>query len=565
MNTETKDFDAIVVGSGITGGWAAKELTERGLKVLLLERGRNIEHGSGYKTEFKDPWDLPYQGFGDSKMFKQDYAVQRNNFHLDEWNFRHFVKDSDHPYQTTEADPFRWLRSYQLGGRSLTWGRQCYRWGDVDFQSNSLDGHGVDWPVRYNDLSPWYDYVENFIGVSGASENLPQLPDSQFQKPMALLPPERALREKLFEHFPERRLTIGRTSNMTEAKPGRTPCQYRSICSRGCSFGAYFSTQSSTLPAARATGNLTLMTDTLVDQVRYDAATHRAVGVDVIHTDSNSRKSYSAKLIFLCAGSVNSVGVLLRSRSAAFPNGLANRSGVLGQYFMDHASTLAAAAVIPGFDDYYYEGNRPTGIVVARFRNLGKQLDEGLTFSRGYSFQGGAFRQTWARGKRMAGIGESFKAELRKPGPWIFALTAFAESIPRADNRITLSDKTDQYGVPQVHIAFRHGDNERAALRDASTEAQKMLKLLGGHVVAASSEPGLGGMAIHEMGGARMGRHADTSVLNSHNQAHDIPNLFVTDGAAMASSACQNPSLTYMAFTARAAAYAAEQLKAGAI
>ncbi|GAB3098200.1 GMC family oxidoreductase [Aestuariicella hydrocarbonica] len=563
--TQNTDFDAIVVGSGITGGWAAKELTERGLKVLLLERGPMIEHGSGYKTEFKAPWELPYRGEGDQKQWKQDAFIQSKNFQLDEWNRHHFVNDKEHPYQTTADNGFKWLRSYQLGGRSLTWGRQCYRWGDGDFKANQQDGHGVDWPIRYKDVSPWYDRVESFIGVSGAAENLEQLPDGQFQKPMALFPPETALRQKLQTHYPERCLTIGRTANMTEAKSGRSPCQYRDICSRGCSFGAYFSTQSSTLPAAKATGNLTLMTDALVDKVRYDESAGRITGVDVINTSDRSRKHYTAKIVFLCAGSVNSVGLLLRSRSDAFPNGLANRNDVLGRYFMDHANSMGAVAVIPGFEKYYYEGNRPTGIVIPRFRNLSSASGDGTDFTRGYSYQGGAYRPTWTRGKRMAGLGQDFKNELRKPGTWMFALTVFAESLPRASNRITLSNKTDQYGVPQVNIDFSHGENEHAALRDAEKEARKMMDLLGGHVVMSSNQPGPGGMSIHEMGGARMGRDPRTSTLNGFNQVHDISNLFVTDGAAMASSACQNPSLTYMALTARAANYAADQLLNGSI
>ncbi|TXS91868.1 GMC family oxidoreductase [Parahaliea maris] len=563
MSTQvTTDFDAIVVGSGITGGWAAKELTEKGLKVLLLERGRHVEHGRDYKTEFKAPWELPWRGEGDQQLFKRDYPIQSRVHHLNEWTYQHFVNDREHPYQTVEGKPFTWIRGYQLGGRSLIWGRQTYRWGDVDFRSNSRDGHGVDWPVRYEDIAPWYDHVEEFIGVSGAPENLPQLPDGKFMPPMALNPVEAALREQLDRTYPERRLTIGRTTNITQPLPGRSPCQYRSICARGCSFGAYFSTQSSTLPAASATGNLTLKTNTLVDKLLYDADRKRITGVNVIDTETGARKSYSSKVVFLCAGSVNSVALMLRSTSGTFPKGLANSSGVLGRYFMDHASSLAVLAQIPGFDEHYYEGVRPTGIVIPRFRNLGETPDN-VEFSRGYSYQGGAYRLTWNRGRRMAGLGTEFKNELQKPGPWMFALTAFAESIPRASNRILQSNKTDSFGVPQVLFDFEHGDNERKALQEAAAEARKMVELIGGRVLMSSGEPNEGGMAIHEMGGARMGRDRADSVLNSNNQAHDIPNLFVTDGAAMASSACQNPSLTYMAFTARAANYAAELVKNG--
>jgi choline dehydrogenase-like flavoprotein len=556
------DYDAIVVGSGISGGWAAKELTEKGLKVLLLERGKQIEHKKDYHNEWKNPWDMPFKGSGDQAMFNEQYPVQSKGRYGDEYSIDHFVNDKENPYQTTETEPFQWRRSYQTGGRSLVWGRQCYRWSDIDFESNLNDGHGVDWPIRYADIAPWYDHVESFIGVSGAKEGLAQLPDGQFQKPMPLMLIEQNLREALQEHMPERRLTIGRTANLSEAVGDRSPCQNRSICARGCSFGAYFSTQSSTLPAAVATGNLTLMNDALVDTLDYDEQKKRVSGVNVIHTQQNKRKKYTARLVFLCAGSVNSVALLLRSQSKTFPNGLANSSGVLGKYFMDHANTLAAAAVVPGFEDHYYDGNRPTGIVVARFRNI-KPESEKLGFTRGYSYQGGAFRQTWVRGKRMAGLGKDYKNELKKPGPWVFALTVFAESIPQESNRITLSDKKDQYGIPQVHIAFKHGENEHAALADAAAEAKKMLALIGGHVVASSDQPNFGGTAVHEMGGARMGKDPKTSVLNKYNQAHDVANLFVTDGAAMASSASQNPSLTYMALTARAVNYAVEQLKTG--
>lgn len=558
----TTDFDAIVVGSGITGGWAAKELTEQGLKVLLLERGPHIEHRSGYQSEFKAPWELPFRGEGDPELFAQQYAVQSKVHHVNEWTYQHFANDQLNPYQYVADKPFTWIRGYQLGGRSLTWGRQTYRWGDIDFQANQRDGHGVDWPVRYKDLAPWYDHVEEFIGVSGAEEGLHQLPDGKFLPPMALNPPEQALREKLQSAFPERCLTIGRTTNLTAAKPGRSPCQYRGICARGCSFGAYFSTQSSTLPAAQATGNLTLKTNALVEQLHYDPEQKRITGVEVMDIESRVRETFRAKVVFLCAGSVNSVALLLRSTSEQFPHGLANSSGVLGKYFMDHASTLGALAQVPGFDDVYYEGVRPTGIVIPRFRNIGATPDD-VDFKRGYSYQGGAYRLTWNRGRRMAGLGKDFKQELQKPGPWMFALTVFAESIPRASNQIRLSNKTDAYGLAQIEFDFEHGDNERRALKDAAEQAKQMVSLLGGRVFMSSTEPNEGGKAIHEMGGARMGNDPAQAVLNKFNQAHDVENLFITDGAAMASSACQNPSLTYMAFTARAANHAVQLLRSG--
>ncbi|PZU60616.1 MAG: GMC family oxidoreductase [Sphingobium sp.] len=557
------EFDAIVVGSGITGGWAAKELTERGLSVLLVERGPMIEHQQDYTTEMTAPWELDYRGYGDPEMFERDYAVQSKGMYFNEWTYRHFANDRENPYQTTEKDPFQWRRGYQLGGKSLLWGRQCYRWSDLDFGANAADGHGCDWPIRYQDVSPWYDHVEDFIGVSGSTEGLAQLPDGHFQRPMELNAVEHALKAKIEAAYPERKMIIGRSANMTEQNGDRSPCQYRNICARGCSFGAYFSTQSSTLPAARATNRLTLITDSLVESLDYDPATKRVSGIRVLDTKTRARKTYTGKVVFLCAGTINSVSVLLRSASAAQPNGLANGSGTLGRYFMDHALTMSVVAEIPGFLDHGYFGNRPNGIVVPRFYNLDNGERDLL---RGYSYQGGAYRRGWARGASTAGVGKDFKAALHGPGEWNMLLGAFAECLPREDNRITLdASKVDPFGIAQTRIDFAYGENDRRLLAKASREAKDMVALLGGKVLSYSEEPGLGGTAVHEMGGARMGKDPATSVLNAHNQSHEIANLFVTDGAAMASSACQNPSLTYMALTARAAAYAAEKVKANAL
>ncbi|WP_242151849.1 GMC oxidoreductase [Sphingomonas sp. BAUL-RG-20F-R05-02] len=560
MNTH---FDAIVVGSGITGGWAAKELTEAGLKVLLVERGRNIEHGK-YETETLAPWDLPFRGEGDAALYAQDYPVQAKNRHFNEFTQNHFVNDVENPYTTPEASGFTWFRSYQLGGRSLTWGRQCYRWSDYDFGANKADGHGTDWPIRYADVAPWYDKVEDFIGVSGAHEGMAALPDGHFQPAMALNPVEQHVRETIGRQWPDRRLTIGRTANLTEAKEGRSKCQYRSICARGCSYGAYFSTQSSTLPAAQKTGNLTLVTDSVVEGVDYDPHTRRATGVRILDIATGTRSQATARLVFLNAGAFNSNHILLRSHSEAFPHGLGNTSGVLGTHIMDHATTLAAMAMMPGFETRTTYGNRPTGIVIPRFRNLDAQDAPG--FTRGYSFQGGALQSTWTQGKRMPGVGAPFKEKLREIGPWKMVLVTFAESIPRASNQLTLDRvKTDPHGAPVLNIAFEHGANEHAALADAKAEAKHMLEAAGGMVVMGLDQPGPGGSAIHEMGGARMGLDPKTSVLNKWSQSHDVANLFVTDGAQMSSSACQNPSLTYMALTARACDAAVGMLKSGTI
>ncbi|ODU81905.1 MULTISPECIES: GMC oxidoreductase [unclassified Novosphingobium] len=555
------DFDAIVVGSGITGGWAAKELTEAGLKVLMIERGREIRHQQDYTTEMKMPWDMPFRGHGDSDLYDRDYAVQRLNRHFTEFTQPNFVNDAQNPYQTGEDTRFTWFRSYQLGGRSLTWGRQCYRWSDYDFGANARDGHGTDWPIRYADIAPWYDKVESFIGVSGAKEGLKQLPDGQFQPPMGLNAVETHVRAEIAKRWPERCLTVGRTANMTEGKPeeGRAPCQYRSLCARGCSYGAYFSTQSSTLPAAMKTGNLTVITDAVVEALDYDPATKRVTGVRYIDA-KKQRQTASARIVFLNAGAFNSVHILLNSA----PGGLANSSGTLGTHIMDHANTLSAAALMPGFETHTSFGNRPTGVVIPRYRNM-DQMD-GIGHTRGFSFQGGALQSTWTQGNRMAGIGADYKEKLRHPGPWRMVLVGFADCVPRATNRLTLDrNKTDANGLPQLKVDFAFGKEEHAALAQAKAEAAEMLTAAGGKVIMGFDHPGPGGTAIHEMGGARMGHDPKTSVLNQWSQSHDIANLFVTDGAQMASSACQNPSLTYMALTARAAHAAVGMLREGRI
>ena len=560
----TMQFDAIVVGSGITGGWAAKELTEAGLKVLMIERGREIRHQQDYATEMKAPWEMPYRGAGDAELYAREYPVQMLNRHFNEYTEGHFVNDAQNPYAKAAGTDFNWFRSYQLGGRSLTWGRQCYRWSDYDFGANLRDGHGTDWPIRYADLAPWYDKVEDFVGISGAAEGLPQLPDGRFQPAMALNPVEEHARAAIRAKWPERCLTVGRTANLTEEKDGRGKCQNRSICARGCSYGAYFSTQSSTLPAAMKTGRLTVITDAVVEAVDYDPVTRRVTGVRYVDTRTRQRRSATARLVFLNAGAFNSVQVLLNSASEAMPGGLANSSGVLGTHIMDHANTLSAMALMPGFEGRTTFGNRPTGVVVARYRNLDVMDGEGHT--RGFSFQGGALQSTWSAGKREAGIGADFKDKLRSPGMWRMVLVGFAECLPRARNRLTLDPaRKDANGLPLLRIDFAFGAEDQAALAQAKADAADMLGAAGGKVLMGFDRPGAGGTAIHEMGGARMGHDPATSVLNKWSQAHDVPNLFVTDGAQMASSACQNPSLTYMALTARACDAAVKMLREGKI
>jgi choline dehydrogenase-like flavoprotein len=551
-------FDAIVIGSGITGGWAAKELTERGLKVLMIERGRMVEHQADYTTETMAAWELPYRGVGDPAVMK-DYALSVP--FANEWNHSFFANERENPFQTPADRPFDWVRGYQLGGKSLTWGRQSYRWSDHDFGANKRDGHGVDWPIRYADLAPWYDHVEEFAGISGSAEGLEQLPDGKFQPPMQLNHLEKAFKAKVEQDFPGRKVIIGRTANMTEDKPeqGRTKCQYRNICSRGCSYGGYFSTQSATLPAATATGRLTVVTDTRVTAIDYDPATKRATGIRGINDKTRQGVRYNARILFVCAGALNTLQLLLLSRSEAFPNGLGNSNDKLGRGVMDHVMGFVTAS-IPGHLDHSYFGWRPTGFYMPRFRNI-TEPKEGLL--RGYGFQGGASRSGWQRGLGAPGVGAELKKDMRQLGGWTMHLVPFGECLPRDSNHVALDDKhLDPWGLPQLHIDVSWSDNEKAMIRDAAAESVRMLEAFGGKIEYRFDVPTKPpGGAIHEMGGAAMGNDPATSVLNGHNQLHQIANVFVTDGAAMSSSACQNPSLTYMALTARACATAVSMLK----
>ncbi|WP_322094004.1 GMC family oxidoreductase [Paraburkholderia bannensis] len=557
------DFDVIVVGSGISGGWAAKELTEKGLKVALIERGKMIEHQADYHNEMKAPWEMPFRGIGDQKLFNADYKEQQGLF-FNEWTQDHWVNDRQNPYESSGPVPFQWRRGYQLGGRSLTWGRHVFRRDDHDFEANLKDGNGSDWPIRYRDIERWYSYVESFIGVSGdASDKVEGLPNGVFQAPFGLTAPELALKKRLAEQYDGRRqLIIGRIAHLREAKEGRAPCQARLICSRGCSYGAYFSTQSSTLPAARATGNLTLLTDQIVERVDYDSTSKRVSGISLLSALDGSRKKLTARAVFLNASAFNSVGILLRSACESFPNGLGNSSGVLGKYVMDHGATTFVAR-IKGFDDRTYAINRPAAFIIPRYLNV-TESQEGLL--RGYAFQGGVSRRGYTRGADGPGLGVALKKDLKGVGDWIIFMGGFIETLPRASNAVTLSHAgKDAYGMAQLHINFEFSDNERRLAEHATNEARKFAGLMGWDVLFASPELGRPGSSIHEMGGARMGRDPATSFLNGFNQSHDIPNLFVTDGAAMASSGSVNPSLTYMALTARAADYAVKQMKAGTI
>lgn len=559
--TKANLYDAIVVGSGITGGWAAKELTAGGLETLLLERGNNVVHSKDYIGEHLPTWELPFRDKGNRRLYEEQFPVQSQCYAFGEATRHFFVNDKENPYTHEEDKPFSWIRGYHLGGRSLMWARQSYRWGEQDFTANARDGYGVDWPIRYADLAPWYDYVESFAGISGQAEGLPQLPDGKFLPPMPMNCVEGVVKERLEAAFPDRKMTIGRVAVLTREHNGRAPCHYCGPCERGCSTGSYFSSLSATLPAALATGKLTIRPDSIVHSVIYDEEHDRATGVRVIDRQTGAAVEYFARVIFLCASTLGSTHILLNSATPRFPNGLANSSGSLGHYLMDHTFRVGAWGLMPGYEDRYYSGRRPNGIYVPRFRNV---EDEHTDFVRGYGFQGGASREGWDRGLYEPGLGAELKHRLRRPGPWTMSFSGFGECLPRYENYVELDpEKVDAWGIPALRIHCSFGDNEMALREDVQVTAAEMLEAAGCRDVEAydrfdETPPGLG---IHEMGTARMGRNPESSVLNSHNQAHEIPNLFVTDGASMASSACQNPSLTYMALTARAANYAVEQLR----
>jgi choline dehydrogenase-like flavoprotein len=559
--TAAQTYDAIVIGTGISGGWAMKELTQKGLKVLALERGRMVEHVTDYPTTTLRPWDMPHRG-GLPPKLKEDNPVVSRCYAFDEHTNHFFVKDQEHPY--IQEKPFDWIRGYQVGGKSLLWARWTQRWGEHDFEANAKDGIAVDWPIRYKDIAPWYSYVEKFAGISGNKDGLPQVPDGEFLPPMDLNCVEKDLKGKIAAKYPDRHLIISRTANLSKAGPeqqkvGRVACQYRNLCARGCPYGGYFSTNSATLPAARATGRLTLKPDSVVHSIIYDEAKKRATGVRVIDAKTKEMTEYFAKILFVNASTMNTNLILLNSVSNRFPNGLGNDSGVLGRYVMAHNYRVRGGGTVEGFEDQYYFGRRPTGVYVPRYRNFGTDKQTG--FLRGYSHSGGAGRGR-GTGTVTESFGAAFKTDLTKPGPWNFGLNAMGEMLPYEDNRVWL-DKTqkDAWGVPLLHVHVEWKENEDAMSKDAVVQLQEMFEAAGMKNVWAYDNKQAPGLDIHEMGGARMGRDPKTSVLNGFNQMHAVPNVFVTDGSAMVSTACQNPSITYMALTARAANHAVEELK----
>ncbi len=564
---QQRTYDAIVVGSGITGGWAAKELSEKGLKTLMLERGRNVEHIKDYTTAMKEKWELPNRGRTPAAEMEKDYPKQsRTGYTINESDKHFFIKDSEHPY--SESKRFDWMRGYQLGGRSLTWGRQSYRWSPMDFEANALDGIGVDWPVRYNEIAPWYDYVERFAGISGESRGFKQLPDGHFLPPMEMSHVEGHFRTAVESKIKNRYVTIGRTAHLTGPLPHenvgrRSNCLHRNRCRRGCPYGGYFSSLAATLPAAEVTGNLTIATDAIVHQVIYDQESRKAKGVKVINRLTGEQTEFFAKVIFLCASTIGSASILMQSKSDRFPEGLGNDSGELGHNIMDHHLEVGAYGYHEGFLDKYEKGRRPNGIYIPRFRNLDRKPDTN-EFKRGYGYQGYSSREDWTRGIAEMKVGKAAKEAMFYPGLWNMGLEGFGECLPDHNNKMTLDyENTDQWGLPTVNFDAGFSENAMTMRKDIAVQAAEMLDTAGFKGIETYDLGANMGLGIHEMGTARMGKDPKTSVLNKWNQTHGCKNVFVTDGAFMTSSACQNPSLTYMAFTARAADYAVREIKKG--
>lgn len=554
------NFDAIVIGSGISGGWAAKELTEKGLKTLMLERGRDFVHIKDYKSASQNIWEFPHRGKATIEQRKQFPVLTR------EWSYGtaayepivdYWANEKDCPY--TEIQPFTWWRSYQMGGRSILWGRQSYRLSDFDFEANAKDGYGVDWPIRYRELAPWYDHVEKFAGISGSKEGLAHLPDGHFLPPMELNCVEKDIAARIRQHYKNRRMIIGRVANLTAPIEGRNQCQFRDRCWEGCPFGAYFSTQSSTLPAAMKTGNLTVRPFSIVTRILYDKDTQKAKGVEVLDAETNKTYEYYAKVIFLNASALNSAWVLMNSATDIWPEGLGSSSGELGHNVMDHHYMLGASGDVEGFEDKYYYGRRANGFYITRFANLyGDKRD----YLRGFGYQGAASRERWQRSVAEMGIGADFKQALTEPGAWTIGATGFGEILPYHENKISLDKNTkDKWGLPVLAMDAGLKENELKMRKDILQELTAMFETAGVKNIRTFDMKYAIGQGIHEMGTARMGKDPKTSVLNAHNQVWDARNVYVTDGACMTSSACQNPSLTYMALTARAADHALTELK----
>jgi choline dehydrogenase-like flavoprotein len=553
-------YDAIVIGSGISGGWAAKELCEKGLKTLVLERGRMVRHVDDYPTMTQEHWDMEHRGKLTAED-KDNYHIQIRSGFVGEETKHFFNKDSDTPYAETKR--FDWIRGNQVGGRSLTWGKQCYRWSDLDFEANAKDGIAIDWPIRYKDIADWYTYVEKYVGISGEKLGLPHLPDGHFLKPMELNCLEKHVKERIQKTYKGRYMTIGRVAHLTEPLGTRGKCQNRNRCSRGCPFGAYFSSNAVTLPAADLTGNLTLRPMSIVHSVMFDEKTQRATGVRIIDAETNETIEYKAKIIFCNASTMGSTSILLNSTSSRFPNGMGNDSGELGHNIMDHHYRLGAMGSYEGFEDQYYKGRRPNGIYIPRYQNL-NDATKNPAFLRGFGFQGSGGRGNWGGGVNGGGIGANFKDSLMKPSGWGMTLVGFGECLPYHENKVTLDQtKKDKWGLPTLNFDAEFKQNEMKMREQIKIDAAEMLEAAGLKDVKTFDAMGGIGVGVHEMGTARMGKDPKTSVLNAHNQLHSVANVFVTDGACMTSSSCVNPSITYMALTARAVDFAVKELKKG--
>jgi len=559
MAPNSNTYDAVIIGSGITGGWAAKELTEKGLNTLVLEAGRTIVPGQDY-VEHVPVWELKYRYWDNRAERARTQPIQRECFYAcDEYSHKFFVRDDENPYSCDPGKHFSWIRGRQVGGKSITWGRQSYRWSDLDFEANLKDAVAVDWPIRYGDIAPWYDYVEEFAGISGQAEGLPQLPDGKFLPPMEMTCVELDFKAALAKHFDDRMMTIGRSAVLTQVHKGRAACHYCGVCHRGCITQSYFSSLNSTLPAAQKTGRFTLRPYSVVHSLIFDPKTRKVSGVRVIDAQTKNALEFKGRIVFLCASTLESTRILLNSATAEFSNGLANSSGELGHNLMDHHMGAGANGMMPGHEDKMPFGNRPNGIYIPRFRNVNTKQKE---FIRGYGYQGGGFREGWSRGTWMTGIGADLKNALKKPGPWRFGVGGFGECLPNHGNYVEVDkEKLDAWGIPTLKIHCAWGDNEHAMSRDIAVQAGEMLAAAGAEDIQVYQDISSPGLGIHEMGTSRMGRDPKTSVLNAHNQAHDVNNLFVTDGGCMTSSACVNPSLTYMALTARACDFAVSEMK----
>ncbi len=560
---EENTFDAIVVGSGISGGYAAMELTTKGYKTIVLERGRMVKHGD-YPTANMDPWDLPNQGAVTQEEIAQHYFKQNR---LSWWvgeDHKHFInKDDEYPYD--EVNRFDWIRGHHVGGRSLMWGRHCYRWSDIDFEANMKEGIAVDWPIRYKDIQPWYDYVETFVGVSGQKEGLKQVPDGKFLPAFPLNCAEQHMREAVMKAYPERVVTPGRIANLSKYDPKvhlglRGQCQTRARCVRGCPYGAYFSSNSATLPVADATGNLTVRPNSVVSEIVYDKKTGKATGVRMKDALTGVEEEYFAKIIFCNASTVGTTAILLNSRSEDHPDGLGNSSGELGHNMMDHHYGMGAAGTLPGFEDTYYQGRKPGGFYIPRFRNI-DDATRRKDYVRGFGYQGGAHR---AKNVPEGVVGADLKDHIFKPGPYQIRITCFGELLPYHDNKMYLNfEKKDKNGMPIIVFDAKLRENEAKMRIDGVQCAVEMLEAAGCTDITSYNSATAPGACIHEMGTARMGRDPKSSVLNKWNQMHEVPNVFVTDGACMTSAGTQNPSITYMALTARAVDYAHKQIQAG--